>query len=209
MELQDRLENDRINIISDDGIDHEIALLNTVLTNAFEADSNVIEELNGFQLGEDGHKRTQSSEQHSLLGSSVLSNLHVADAPTRQPLRTRGAKQSKQKRRSLSSGALSMLRIWWKEWALIAFVVGIMITITSILSIYDQQPQPKWNISLNLNTVIALLATLLRSSLVTVVEEGKHYYNGACIYSCVASHQSSQMVLAALSPPSSAPCIFR
>jgi hypothetical protein len=51
--------------------------------------------------------------------------------------------------------------------------LGIMISIAVMLGLCNQQPQPKWNVGLNLKTVVALLATLLRSSLVTVVEEGK------------------------------------
>jgi hypothetical protein len=50
---------------------------------------------------------------------------------------------------------------------------ALLIAIVSILAVYSGKPLPKWTFGLNLNTIVALLATSLRSSLVIVVEESQ------------------------------------
>jgi hypothetical protein len=64
------------------------------------------------------------------------------------------------------------IRQWWQEWTLMLISIGILIAIFIVLRIYNNNPQPDWKFGLNLSTLIAVLATLLRSSLVSVVEEG-------------------------------------
>ncbi|OAL55033.1 hypothetical protein IQ07DRAFT_476272, partial [Pyrenochaeta sp. DS3sAY3a] len=60
---------------------------------------------------------------------------------------------------------------WWKESVLLLIAISLLVAISSILATYTGKPLPKWTIGLNLNTIVALLATILRSSLVMVVEE--------------------------------------
>ncbi|KAF2735087.1 hypothetical protein EJ04DRAFT_601816 [Polyplosphaeria fusca] len=65
---------------------------------------------------------------------------------------------------------LFVLKHWWMEWFLVLIAVGIVTIITIVLVLFNQQPLPNWTLSLNLNTLVAILATVLRSSLVLVVE---------------------------------------
>ena len=67
----------------------------------------------------------------------------------------------------------TFLKTWAKECLLVLIATGLLIAIASILTSYNHQPQPGWGLGLNLNTIIALLATILRSTLVVVVEEGQ------------------------------------
>lgn len=75
-------------------------------------------------------------------------------------------------RQSEKYQALSIARQWWQEWTLILTSIGIFIAIVVILRRFHNEPQPDWKLGLNLSTLIAILATLLRSSLVSIVEEG-------------------------------------
>lgn len=72
----------------------------------------------------------------------------------------------------LTRSTTNPIWIWWKESVLLLLATSILVAISSILAIYTGKPLPKWTLGLNLNTVVALMATLLRSSLVMVVEEG-------------------------------------
>jgi hypothetical protein len=65
------------------------------------------------------------------------------------------------------------LQEWWQELALSAYTVGLLIAIAATLSISNKKSQSTWTLGLNLNTIIALLATFLRSGLVMVVEQGE------------------------------------
>ncbi|CAI6264376.1 unnamed protein product [Periconia digitata] len=84
-------------------------------------------------------------------------------------LRTR--ESAKRSRLILTAHLHHYLRHWWKEWALLLFSLGVLVAIPVILSHFNGQPQPVWSLGLNLSTIIAVLATLLRSSLATVSEE--------------------------------------
>jgi hypothetical protein len=68
---------------------------------------------------------------------------------------------------------VNKLWVWWKGSALLVVALGLLIAIISILAAYGGKPLPKWTLGLNLNTIVALLATSLRSSLVMVVENSK------------------------------------
>jgi hypothetical protein len=67
---------------------------------------------------------------------------------------------------------LEKLWVWWKESALLVVALGLLVAIISILIAFGGKPLPKGILGLNLNTIVALLATSLRSSLMMVVEEG-------------------------------------
>jgi hypothetical protein len=72
----------------------------------------------------------------------------------------------------MDASRVNKLLTWWKESVLLLAALGLLIAIVSILAAYGGKPLPKWTLGLNLNTVVALLATALRSSLVMVLEEG-------------------------------------
>ncbi|OAL52627.1 hypothetical protein IQ07DRAFT_678572 [Pyrenochaeta sp. DS3sAY3a] len=92
-----------------------------------------------------------------------IKSLNQENAP-REIRRTRS-------REHFYDSAFFVLKTWWQEWSLLLVSVGLLVAITSILRHYHQQPQPSWKLGLSLNSLIAVLATLLRSSIVTVVEE--------------------------------------
>jgi hypothetical protein len=56
-----------------------------------------------------------------------------------------------------------------------SMAIGAFLAIVTILAVYNNEEQPAWKYSLNINTLVAILSTLLRASLVVIVEEGKHY----------------------------------
>ena len=117
---------------------------------------------------------TRHKELDPLLQSSFPLDSHTQAAPVAAYPTTHGRSSTElsQGEDLRLGGTLSILRTWWKEWVLVLLAVGILLAIIVILRLNDQQPQPNWSLGLNVNTVIAILATLLRSSLVTVVEEG-------------------------------------
>ncbi|TID14532.1 hypothetical protein E2P81_ATG08484 [Venturia nashicola] len=60
---------------------------------------------------------------------------------------------------------------WWQEIVSFLFAAACFVAIAIILAKYNGQEQPDWKYSLNLSTLVAILSTLLRTSLVVVVEE--------------------------------------
>jgi Protein of unknown function (DUF3176) len=73
----------------------------------------------------------------------------------------------------LSRSRLSLMTVWWTEAVSLFMAIGAFLAIVTILAVYDNEEQPAWKYSLNLNTLVAILSTLLRASLVVIVEEGK------------------------------------
>ena len=51
-------------------------------------------------------------------------------------------------------------------------VFGILVAIIITLVRYNGRPQPSWHLSVNLNSLVALLTTILRASMLAVVSEG-------------------------------------
>lgn len=70
----------------------------------------------------------------------------------------------------------SSFGVWYQELLLSLYTVGLFIAITTVLSRFNKQQQPNWMLGLNLNTLIAILATFLRSALVTIVEQGMRVF---------------------------------
>ncbi|KAE9961664.1 hypothetical protein BLS_001549, partial [Venturia inaequalis] len=60
---------------------------------------------------------------------------------------------------------------WWQEIISFLFATVLFVVITIILAKYNGQEQPESKYSLNLSTLVAILSTLMRASLVVVVEE--------------------------------------
>jgi hypothetical protein len=67
---------------------------------------------------------------------------------------------------------VSVFTTWWLELASLAAAVVALIAIVAAMIKYDGQEQPTWKYSINLNTLIAVLATILRACMVVVAEEG-------------------------------------
>lgn len=66
---------------------------------------------------------------------------------------------------------LAIFKAWVSDLCMIIAVIGLLIAIATILRLYDGQRHPNWSLNLNLNSIIAILATILRSSIVAVTEE--------------------------------------
>lgn len=50
--------------------------------------------------------------------------------------------------------------------------LAILISITVVLVKYNGRPEPSWKFSINMNSLIALLTSIFRASMLTVVSEG-------------------------------------
>jgi hypothetical protein len=69
---------------------------------------------------------------------------------------------------------LRMAQYPWRWQLLQLFIAfGILSSIGSILGHFSGEQQPQWLQTVTLNSLIATLATLLRNTLVTIVDEGK------------------------------------
>lgn len=77
------------------------------------------------------------------------------------------AREARQPRTNISS-----VTAWWTETLSLFLAIGAFIVITTILAVYDNQEQPAWKYNLNLSTLVAILSTSLRASLVVIIEEG-------------------------------------
>lgn len=66
---------------------------------------------------------------------------------------------------------------WLAEISSLIAAIFCLIAIVVILTVYNNQKQPQWSAgeTLNLSTLIAVLATILRSLLTGVVEAGKSH----------------------------------
>jgi hypothetical protein len=64
-----------------------------------------------------------------------------------------------------------IFRTWSLETLAIAFAIGLIASIGSVLAVYDGKPVPDWGANLNLNALLALLSTILRAILVIIVAQ--------------------------------------
>ena len=67
----------------------------------------------------------------------------------------------------------AVFRTWLPETLAFACGLGAFAAIITILARFNKYEQPQWPSYINLSTVVALLATLLRSMLMQVIEAGK------------------------------------
>ncbi|KAF2402164.1 hypothetical protein EJ06DRAFT_528284 [Trichodelitschia bisporula] len=71
-----------------------------------------------------------------------------------------------------SSGKKSpSLKGWWTEAGILLLGFSLLAAIMSVLATYHGKVQPKWKYRINLNTLAAVMSTILRACLVSVVEE--------------------------------------
>lgn len=78
-------------------------------------------------------------------------------------------------RRTLRSQIWVAVSPWRWQIAETVLSAGILASILIILGQYNEQRQPQLVQNITLNSLVAILATLLRGTLVSVVEEGKQY----------------------------------
>jgi hypothetical protein len=111
---------------------------------------------------EESTARVEPGETHAFLHKD-----HSDTRNTGQPI-------AKDKRNSAS-----VLNTWWFEFASLSAAIAALIAIVITMAEYDSKEQPEWKYSINLNTLIAVLATMLRACMVVVAEEGK--VHRACV----------------------------
>lgn len=81
---------------------------------------------------------------------------------------------------------------WWQEILCFTFAAVAFAAIAVILAKYNGQEQPDWKYSLNLSTLVAILSTLLRASMVVVVEESEFKIKTLCQFICQPVYSSCQ-----------------
>lgn len=68
---------------------------------------------------------------------------------------------------------VALLAAWWMEATSVAAATAALIAIVVTLVQYNNKEQPTWKGAINLNTLIAILSTLMRACMVVVAEEGE------------------------------------
>ena len=94
--------------------------------------------------------------------------LYALPAEVELPIKQHHPPKSKKK---------SILREWWSEIAMSAFSIFLFLAIVSLLGTYNNQPAPSWSFHLNVNSMVAILSTLLRSSLLMILGQGLFQYH--------------------------------
>lgn len=71
----------------------------------------------------------------------------------------------------------ALITTWWTELLSLVLAIGALIAIAVTMAEYNKKEQPAWKHTISLNTLVAVLSTLLRACMVFVVEEGKRGYS--------------------------------
>jgi hypothetical protein len=80
---------------------------------------------------------------------------------------------TQQKTPSTKGKRVLSLATWWTEVVALTLAIGALIAIVVTMTEYHDKQQPEWKYKINLNTLIAILSTLMRACLVVVAEEGE------------------------------------
>ena len=129
-----------------------------------------------------------SSSQHTLVdnesaeqGDYPLSQLDSSENDGERPplphVRPASCKVElpvKQQHHSLKSTKILIFifKEWLLEISLLVFSILLFTAIVLLLKKYDHQPMPFWSFHLNVNSMVAILSTFLRSSLVMITAQG-------------------------------------
>jgi hypothetical protein len=104
---------------------------------------------------------------------------------------------------------ISLLTAWWPEIVSLAIATAAFIAIIITMVKYNKMEQPTWEHTINLNTLIAILATLFRACMVLVIEEGKmSMYDLAYKLANTCSHQPAQVVAVSQTNATATTCSF-
>lgn len=68
---------------------------------------------------------------------------------------------------------MTLLKTWWIELLSLVAAIAALTAIVATLAKYNKKEQPAWRFAINLNTLIAILSTILRACMAVVAEEGK------------------------------------
>lgn len=148
---------DTNSISSESEIDnHHIPLDLTANVSAFSSSSSITERPPSV-----GHA---DSLTHSRTNSSVHSTNEAIPGPATVPP-VKPPQRIKRWKKTLHDG-------WAFEFLSFLIAVGSLVAIIAILSHFNNIEQPQWKYSINLSTLIAFLATILRSMLAVIIDSG-------------------------------------
>jgi hypothetical protein len=139
-----------------------------------------------------GHEATQADD---YAGTLEAQEDHAFISEAQRPSTSIHAPET---RTNTQRRSFALLKTWWFELASLTVAMAALIAIAITLAEYNNKEQPAWKFSLNLNTLIAILATLLRACMVVVAEEGEAYSAWSNQSLTHSSHQSTKVAL--LSP---------
>lgn len=83
------------------------------------------------------------------------------------------ATSTNQAKTQVKGNRVKLTNIWWVEVVSLTIAISALIAIMVALAEYNNKQQPAWKYAINLNTLIAILSTLMRACMVVVAEEGK------------------------------------
>lgn len=130
----------------------------------------------GFWADNDGEAATIHSVPTSLETERRVDQTLATCDDNRRSCSTRSSRE--EERPAVTPRPLTHV---WKAWLfeILSLVAGVssLIAIATVLGMYNDQRQPQWPYSVNLTTLVALLATILRSMLMQVIESGEHSMN--------------------------------
>jgi hypothetical protein len=123
--------------------------------------------------GDDPVRNSATDRSSGMLCATGSNNtLHTAADSLLRPEKSMVNSTGSYARQKPMHAAWTSIQQWRLEWMLMIIAISILIAIVVVLREFNNIPQPDWKFGLNLSTLIAILATLLRSSLISVVEEG-------------------------------------
>jgi hypothetical protein len=107
---------------------------------------------------------------------------------------------------------IQTIKKWWLEISMLALSILLFTAIVILLKLYDNHPVPSWSFHLNVNSMVAILSTLLRSCLFMILAQGLFNTTGHLSRSADQSNysnKSTEVELAYSSSSSSASTILR
>jgi hypothetical protein len=126
----------------------------------------------------DQHEHSSGS-QHTLVddesieqGDHPLSQLDLSEDDGERPsvLHVHPAQVKQQDSRKCKKK--SILKEWRLEIAMSALSILLSTAIVFLLKQYDKHPMPSWSFHLNVNSLVAILSTFLRSCLFMILAQG-------------------------------------
>jgi hypothetical protein len=133
-----------------------------------------------LQAGEDEDKdclpsrlhAARSVDKRSESGTHQSSQFDLGPAPPYQASpQPRPATATKPETKAKGKGALRHITVWASECFWLLLTVAAFVAMVVVLWRYDNEQLPNWPLGLTLNTAVAFLATLCRSTAVITVTE--------------------------------------
>jgi hypothetical protein len=122
------------------------------------------------------------------------------------------ATSTEQTKTKAKGNTVKLLKTWWLEVVSLIIAVSALIAIVATVAKYNNKQQPAWKYAINLNTLVAILSTLMRACMVAVAEEGESNRTLSHCWLTPSSHQPAEMDVVsptkATTIPSSLRCSF-